>query len=197
MRWKISWGSLTGSGLQTEACRSVKMAVFAPIPRVNVSTATAVKAGLLRSIRIAKRKSCQHVSTNDSQPAERTTSFVTLRLPRSNRTARSASFRLIPCFIFSSAAISRKPFSSSSSSRPTCSFRNNDRNPPDRFRSSDMVRLRRLQDSADHRDLTSAYQCFAVGEQREIIHSEGQPRDRPLPHGTLGWRQRCPLPLLE
>src|SRR5437870_13137025 len=41
--------------------------------------------------------------------------FVTSRYPLSKRTARSASLRFIPCFTFSSAAISRKPFSSSSS----------------------------------------------------------------------------------
>src|SRR5207302_9234899 len=39
--------------------------------------------------------------------------------------------------------------------------------------------------------------ALRVGKQREIIHSEGQPGDRPLPHGTPGWRQRCPLPLPE
>src|SRR6266513_4433222 len=75
MRWKISCGPLTGSGLQSEARRSVKMAVFAPIPSARVSTATAVKTGLLRSMRTAKRESCHHISTRDSQPAERTTSF--------------------------------------------------------------------------------------------------------------------------
>jgi hypothetical protein len=65
------------------------------------STATNVKPGFLRSMRAAKRKSCQDVSKKDSQPAERTTSFVTSRLPRSRRTARSASLRLMACFIFS------------------------------------------------------------------------------------------------
>ena len=44
-----------------------------------------------------------------------------------------------PCFIFSSAAISRKPRSSSSNSLSTRSFRNNDRSPFDRLRSSDMA----------------------------------------------------------
>jgi hypothetical protein len=65
----------------------------------------------------------------DSQPPERTTSFVTSRLPLSNRTARSASGRVMPSLIFSSAAISWEVRSSSSNSRSTCSFRNSDRRP--------------------------------------------------------------------
>jgi hypothetical protein len=93
----------------------------------------------LRSMRAAKRKSCHNVSTKDSHPAVRTTSFETSRLPRSKRTARSASLRLIRAFIFSSAAISKKTRSSSSNPPSTRSFRNSDRNPSDRLRSSDMV----------------------------------------------------------
>src|SRR6267142_2272197 len=108
------------------------------MPSARVSTATAVNAGFFASMRAAKRKSCHNVSTKDSQRAERTSSFVTSRLPRSKRTARSASLRLMPCFIFSSAAMSRKPFSSSSSSWLTCFFRNSDRSPSDRLRSNDM-----------------------------------------------------------
>jgi hypothetical protein len=50
----------------------------------------------------------------------------------------SKRIRLIPCFIFSSAAISKKPRSSSSNSPSKRSFRNSDRNPSHRFRSSDM-----------------------------------------------------------
>ncbi len=118
---------------------TVKIAVLAPIPSAKVSTATAVRPGDLRSMRAAKRKSCHKVSTRNSQPAVRTTSLVTSRLPRSRRTARSASLRLIPSFIFSSAAMSKKLFSSSSSSRPTRSFRNSDRSPLDMFRSTDMT----------------------------------------------------------
>ena len=45
----------------------------------------------------------------------------------------------MPCFIFSLAAISRKPFSSSSNSWPTCSFRNSDRTPPAMFRNNASV----------------------------------------------------------
>ena len=50
-----------------------------------------------------KSRSCQHVSTKDSQPPERMISLLTSRLPRSKRTARRASLGLIPCFIFSSS----------------------------------------------------------------------------------------------
>src|SRR6266404_5442548 len=137
-------------------------ALFAPIPSAKVRTATVVKPAFLRSIRAPKRRFCQHTSRTDSQPESRTTSFVTSRLPRSKRTARSASLRLIPCLIFSSAAISRKPFSSSSNSWLTCSFRNKDRSPLAMLRSNDIVRLRRLQDSGDRRHLPSPFPCFAV-----------------------------------
>jgi len=123
-----------GSNRIRTALTRLKTEVLAPMPRARESTTTAVKPGDLRSMRRAKRKSCQHVSTKDSQPAERTTSFVTRDLPRSRRTARSASLRLIPCFIFSSAAISRKPFSSSSRSWLTRSFRNSVRRPLAMFR---------------------------------------------------------------
>src|SRR5437667_6163725 len=125
----------------------------------------AVKAGFLRSVRTPYRRSCHNPSTKDSQLAERTTSFVTSRFPLSKRTARSASLRFIPCFIFSSAAISRKPFSSSSNSLLTCSFRNSDRSPLAIFRSKDIgfpLTLRRLQDSGDRRHLPSPFSCFAV-----------------------------------
>src|SRR5712664_567803 len=150
------------NGRNNTALTTLNIALVAPMPSASVSTATTAKPGLLRRIRCPWRKSCQHVSTKDSQPAERTTSFVTSRFPRSKRTARSASLRLIPCFIFSSAAISKKPFSSSSNSWSTCSFRNSDRSPLAMFRSKDMVRLRRLQDSGDRRHLPSPFSCFAV-----------------------------------
>src|SRR6266850_6034905 len=147
----------------------LKILAVAPMPSVSVRTATAVKPGFLRSMRAVKRKSCHNVSTKDSQPAERTTSFVTSGLPRSKRTARSASARLIPCLIFSLAAISRKSRSSSSSSWLTCSFRNSDRNPSDRLRSNDMVRLQRLQDSGDRRHLPSPFSCFAVEPLSSLV----------------------------
>src|SRR5258705_2265294 len=132
------------------------------MPRASVRTATTVKPGDLRSMRTAIRRSCHNVSTKDSQPPERTTSFVTSRLPRSKSTARSASLRLIPCFILASAASCRNPFSSSSSSLLTCSFRNNDRSPPAMLRSNDIVRLRGLQDSGDRRYLPSPFPRFAI-----------------------------------
>ena len=103
-----------------------------------VVATTPVKPGDLDSVRRAKRRSRQHVSTKDSQPAERTTSFVTSRFPLSRRTARSASLRLIPSFIFSSAAISRKLCSSSSNSPSTCFLRNSDRSPLAIFRNKDI-----------------------------------------------------------
>jgi hypothetical protein len=75
-------------------------------------------------------------------PAGRADDFLgDSRLPCSKRTARNASSGFMPSFIFSSAAISRKPFSSSSNSFSTRSLRNSDRNPSDRLRSSDMSLL--------------------------------------------------------
>ena len=133
---RSGWGY--GRGFRMTPFTTVNMAAFAPIPSASVSTATTAKPGDLRSTRVAKRKSCHSAATKDSQPAERTTSFVTSRFPRSRRTARSASLRLMPCFIFSSAAISRKLRTSSSSSLLTRSFRNSHRHPSDRLRSSDM-----------------------------------------------------------
>src|SRR5216683_2529093 len=149
-------GSWQGKGRRRTELMTEKSAVFAPMPRARVRTATAVKPGDLRSMRVAKHKSCHNVSTKDSQLAARTTSFVTSRFPRSKRTARSASLRLIPCFLFSSAAILRKPRTSSSNSPSTRSFRNSDRTPLPILRSNDMVRLR-LQDSGDSRHLFSPF----------------------------------------
>src|SRR5205814_3484986 len=106
------------------------------------------------------RKSCQQVSKKDSQPAERTSSFDTSRLPRSRRTARRASLRVKPPFIFSSAAISRKPFSSSSSSRLACFFRKIDWSPEAMLRRKD-ISLRGLQDSGDGRDLPPPFPRLA------------------------------------
>ena len=42
---------------------TLKIAVLAPMPSDSVSTATAVNAGLFRSIRAPKTKSCQSVPT--------------------------------------------------------------------------------------------------------------------------------------
>src|SRR5438034_4721296 len=54
----------------------LRTAVFPPMPRPRVSIATSVKPGLLRSMRAAKSRSRHNVSTTDSQPPERTISFV-------------------------------------------------------------------------------------------------------------------------
>src|ERR1700704_1695421 len=50
-------GSFTASDFSSRPWISVKMAVLAPIPKPRDRTATAVKPGLLRSWRKAKRKS--------------------------------------------------------------------------------------------------------------------------------------------
>ena len=111
------------------ALTTLKIAVFAPMPRASVTTATAVNPGDLHSMRVARRKSCQQVSTKDTQPAERTSAFAVSRLPRSRRTARSASFWLRPSLILTSAAVLKKLRSSSSSSPSTRFFWKSDRNP--------------------------------------------------------------------
>ena len=163
------------------------MALLAPMPRASVRTATAVKPGDLRSMRKAKQRSCQHVSTKDSQPAERTSSLVISRLPRSRRTARSAALRLMPRVILSWAAISRNPRSSSSSSPSMCLFRNNDRRPLAMLRNSASV-VRGI-------DVTS----FAASQVEAIsTRDAGRPWDRPSSRGAPGcsWpalrRQRAP-----
>src|ERR1700733_8931366 len=50
-------GSLTGSILSKSAFTTVKIAVFAPMPKARVTMATAVNPGLLRNWRSAKRRS--------------------------------------------------------------------------------------------------------------------------------------------
>src|SRR2546430_202608 len=75
--------------------------------RRNPGSTAAVEPGFLRSMRTAKSKSRHSVSTRDSQLPERTTSFASSTPPRSRRTARRASLRLMPCFIFSAASISK------------------------------------------------------------------------------------------
>ena len=47
-----SWAFLTGSGRNISALIKLKIAVLAPIPNASESAATAVKPGLLRSVRI-------------------------------------------------------------------------------------------------------------------------------------------------
>src|SRR5205823_13901145 len=105
----------------------------------------------------------QHISTNDSQPPERTTSFAISRLPRSSRTSRSASLRLTPCLIFSAASISKYAPRSSSNSRSTWFFRKSDRRPLAKFLNKDMARPPRgLQNYDDCRHLPAPYSCLAV-----------------------------------
>src|SRR5437667_8451806 len=58
-------GSLTGSSRNKTWSRRVKMAVFAPMPRARVRTATAVKPGVRASMRKVYFKSRRTVS---SQP---------------------------------------------------------------------------------------------------------------------------------
>src|SRR5260370_26262034 len=114
------------------------------MPSARDKIAVAAKAGLNRRRRKPNFRSCQSVSTNDSQPTARTCSFTLSGPPISMRAARIASSRLIPRRIFSLTAASRYPRSSSSISRSTCSLRNNPRRPLARFPSKDIVCLLRL-----------------------------------------------------
>src|SRR6266566_28612 len=154
------------------------------MPSARVRTATAVKPGDLRSIRAAKRRSCQHVSTKDSQPPERTISLLTSRLPRSKRTARRASWRLMPCFIFSSVAISRYSPSSSSNSRFTCSFRNSDRSPVTMFRRN-AISFHSYENSCLSRRKQSIgawvhfHPSLWLSESHELLVTEGLDRIKP------------------
>src|SRR5215469_15563718 len=68
-------GSRAGTLRNNSALIKLKMAVLAPMRKVKVTTAIPVNPGDLRNVRMPKRKSCQHVSTNDSQAPERTTPF--------------------------------------------------------------------------------------------------------------------------
>src|SRR2546430_2155869 len=105
---RSSSGALTPSGgRSSKALTKLNTVVFRPMPSANAMTTAAVEPGFLRSMRTAKSKSRHSVSTRDSQPPERTTSFIISRLPRSRRTVRTASLRLIPSFIFSAASISK------------------------------------------------------------------------------------------
>src|SRR5882724_7837799 len=61
------WGSLTGRRRNRTWSRSVKMAVFAPMPRARVRTATAVNPGVRASMRKVYLRSRRTVS---SQPVK-------------------------------------------------------------------------------------------------------------------------------
>src|SRR5262245_16809058 len=64
---KTSRGSLRyGSGLSNTALTTLKIAVFAPMPRASVRTAVAVKPGFFINIRAPKRRSCQSVCISNS-----------------------------------------------------------------------------------------------------------------------------------
>jgi hypothetical protein len=54
-------GSSTGSGRRRNALTALNIALFAPMPRASVTTATAVNPGVFQSIRNPYRKSCQRV----------------------------------------------------------------------------------------------------------------------------------------
>jgi hypothetical protein len=136
--WRRRFVQLAARLVATSEGRHAPNEVVAPVPSASVSPVAMVNAAASRNRRSAWRVSHSRVSTKDSPPAERTTSLVTSRLPSSKRTARSASLRLMPCFIFSSAAISRKPRSSSSNSPSIRSFWSSDHSPSDTLRGSDM-----------------------------------------------------------
>src|SRR5437867_12073832 len=55
-------GSLNGNGRSSTARTRLKIAVFAPIPKAMITTATTVNPGFLASIRKANRKSWSRLS---------------------------------------------------------------------------------------------------------------------------------------
>src|SRR5437660_10612646 len=134
------------------------------MPSARDKIAAAAKAGLNRSRHKPNSRSCQSVSTNDSQRTARTCSFTLSAPPISMRAARIASSRLIPRRIFSFTAASRYPPNSSSISRSTCSLRNNPRKPPARFRSKDIAPSLRLhfENSRDGRSLPRPFAGLAL-----------------------------------
>src|SRR5215472_6082505 len=58
-------------GCSNNPFTTLKMAVFAPMPRASVSTATTVKPGALASMRNAYLKSCRSVLISSSFVAQR------------------------------------------------------------------------------------------------------------------------------
>src|SRR5882762_5076331 len=66
------WGSLTGRRRNRTWSRSVKMAVFAPMPRARVRTATAVKPGVRASMRKVYLRSRRTVSSQPVKVRRRT-----------------------------------------------------------------------------------------------------------------------------
>src|SRR6266849_395659 len=70
------WGSLTGSKRNKTWSRSVKMAVFAPMPRARVRTATAVKPGVRASMRKVYLTSRRTVSSQPVKVRRRVVSWA-------------------------------------------------------------------------------------------------------------------------
>src|SRR5579863_8293555 len=95
------------------------MAVLAPIPRVRVSTAIAVKAGLLRSERRPKRRSRSRLSTRFTRRMSRHSSLRCSMPPMARRAAQRASSGVLPAAISCAICCSRWRHSSSSSSCST------------------------------------------------------------------------------
>ena len=96
-----------GSGRSSTAFTTLKMAVFAPMPRARVRPTTAVKPGLLPSMRAPYRKSWIRVSTKLTPRASRHSSLARSIPPNSSRAWRMASSRGTPLSIKSSAYASK------------------------------------------------------------------------------------------
>jgi len=85
---------------------TLKTAVFPPMPRARVSIADEREAGAFAQHAGGEEAESRHnVSTTDSQPPERTISFVPSRLPPSQPHCPKCILAVMPCFIFR-----RRPF---------------------------------------------------------------------------------------
>ena len=80
-----------GSGRNSTAFTTLKMAVFAPIPSASVSTATMLNAGLRRSRRTPYRRSWPNCSTTAQLDISCIASFTAVRLPKARRAARASA----------------------------------------------------------------------------------------------------------
>src|SRR6266699_184836 len=121
------------------------------MPSAKDKIAAAAKPVLKRRSRRPNLRSCQSVSTNDSQLTARTCSFT-------------LSARLITPRILSFTAAARYPRNSSSISRSTCTLRNNPRRPLARLLSNGMDNLLRLrfEDSRNGSRLSCPFARFAL-----------------------------------
>src|SRR5437879_8605352 len=63
----MRFGLWYGSGRSRTPLTKLKIAVFAPMPRARVRTATVVNPGDLLSMRTAKRRSCQRSEEHTSE----------------------------------------------------------------------------------------------------------------------------------